>query len=119
MISCKSCGKRIEPGNAYGDGRGGGPWHRLCVPQNPDADAWEQTVRREMRALEAESRTHQTRAFALEDWPTPPLPSAQMSVLSSDAPKRDTGLLDSSGRPIERSASAQGIGFLRFAEETS
>ncbi len=57
MITCKSCGKRIEPGNAYGDGRGGGPWHRLCVPQNPDADSWEQRVRQEMRALEAANGT--------------------------------------------------------------
>ncbi len=57
MITCKSCGKRIEPGsgNAYRDSRGGGPWHRMCVPKNPELDSWEQRVMSELRALEAKN----------------------------------------------------------------
>jgi hypothetical protein len=32
---CSSCGQPIAWRDAYADGRGGGPWHRLCIPPKP------------------------------------------------------------------------------------
>ncbi len=33
---CATCGKPVDALAAYSDGKGNGPWHRLCIPPHPE-----------------------------------------------------------------------------------